>query len=331
MLINRIFYHLKPFIPRSLQILLRRELVRRKRKYYKHIWPIDESAGKKPEEWSGWPDQMRFALVLMHDVDTEVGHRNCRQLMRLEEEMGFRSLFSFVPERYTVSSELRHELDSKRFEVGVHGLKHDGKLFQSRKEFNQKAIRINQFLKDWKSVGFVSPSMHRKLDWMHELNIEYDASTFDTDPFEPQPDGMGTIFPFTVQGNDGKQGYVELPYTLPQDFTLFVLMKENNIDIWKKKLDWIVENGGMALFITHPDYMNHKQTKCKMEEYPMELYKELLGHIKSKYGGQYWNALPREIARFWRARSMNGNGHGNGHKRRNLIDYSYTEAHGRFG
>ena len=30
------------------------------------------------------------------------------------------------------------------------------------------------------------------------LNIAYDASTFDTDPFEPQPDGVNTIFPFWV-------------------------------------------------------------------------------------------------------------------------------------
>jgi len=40
---------------------------------------------------------------------------------------------------------------------------------------------------------------------------------------------------------------VELPYSLPQDFSLFVIMRERNIDIWKIKLDWIVEKGGMAL------------------------------------------------------------------------------------
>ena len=97
--------------------------------------------------------------------------------------------------------------------------------------------------------------MHHNLEWIHDLDIEY-ASTFDTDPFEPQSDGVGTIFPFWVSGNSNQKGYVELPYTLPQDFTLFILMKEKNIDIWKQKLDWIAENGGMALVNTHPDYMN---------------------------------------------------------------------------
>lgn len=108
----------------------------------------------------------------------------------------------------------------------------------------------------WKSVGFRSPSMLHNLDWLHELDVEYDSSTFDTDPFEPQPDGVETIFPFWVSAGEDKRGYVELPYTLPQDWTLFVLMREGGIDLWKKKLDWIVEQGGMVFVITNPDYMN---------------------------------------------------------------------------
>ena len=67
---------------------------------------------------------------------------------------------------------------------------------------------------------------------------------------------MGTIIPFWVSKDGFQKGYVELPYTLPQDFTLFILMKEKNIEIWKQKLDWIAEYGGMVLLNTHPDYMN---------------------------------------------------------------------------
>jgi hypothetical protein len=305
MLTNRIYYQIKPFIPRALQILLRKAYVRTKAKFSKRIWPIDERANKTPHGWSGWPDRKQFALVLLHDVDTDWGQSKCRQLMQLDEEMGFRSLFSFVPEGYDVSPELRRDLVKRGFEVGVHGLKHDGKLFLSRKHFDRRAFRINQYLNEWRSVGFVSPSMHRNLDWMHHLNIEYDASTFDTDPFEPQPEGMATIFPFMVPGNNGHKGYVELPYTLPQDFTLFVIMREKNIDIWKKKLNWIVEKGGMALLITHPDYMNGNNDACTVEEYPMAFYREFLGYVKYKYQGKYWNPLPKEIARFWKGK-MNG-------------------------
>ncbi|MGQ9778049.1 MAG: hypothetical protein ACUVQ9_12675, partial [Thermodesulfobacteriota bacterium] len=173
--------------------------VRWKMKRFYHIWPIDESAGNPPEDWKGWPDGKRFALILMHDVDTAKGQENCLQLAKIDEEMGFRASFNFVPERYRVFRELHHLLVKKGFEIGVHGLKHDGKLFLSRKIFEKQSVRINQYLKDWKSVGFVSPSMHRNLDWVHELNIKYDTSTFDTDPFEPQPQGVRTIFPFLVR------------------------------------------------------------------------------------------------------------------------------------
>ncbi len=130
---------------------------------------------------------------------------------------------------------------------------HDGKLYQSEKIFRKRAQNINGYIKDWNAVGFRSPAAHHNLDWTHYLNIEYDSSTFDTDPFEPQSDGSGTIFPFWVKGNSSQKGYVELPYTLSQDFSLFILMKEDNIDIWKKKLDWIAERGGMALLDVHPD------------------------------------------------------------------------------
>jgi peptidoglycan/xylan/chitin deacetylase (PgdA/CDA1 family) len=220
--------------------------------------------------------------------------------MELEKSMGFRSAFNFVPERYQVATALQRELVQAGFEIGVHGLKHDGKLFLSRTKFQQDAIRINQYLREWGSVGFVSPSMHRNLAWMHDLNIEYDASTFDTDPFEPQPGGVETIFPFTVHGESGRPGYVELPYTLPQDFTLFVLMKEPDIKIWKTKLDWIAENGGMALLITHPDYMAREQDERQTDEYPIERYREFLDYAQRQYAGQYWHALPRDVARFWR-------------------------------
>ena len=299
-LTNKIYYQLKPFIPGSLQITLRRMVIQRKRKLYEDVWPIDEKAGALPEGWSGWPDGKKFALVLMHDVDTEKGHEKCLDLAQIDERMGFRSSFNFVPERYNVSSEVRRILGEKGFEVGVHGLKHDGKLFSSRKRFQEQAVRINHYLKDWKSVGFVSPSMHRNLDWVHDLNVEYDASTFDTDPFEPQPEGLGSIFPFFVNGNSIQKGYVELPYTLPQDHTLFVIMGEKGIDIWKQKLDWIVKNGGMALLITHPDYMSFSGKKPASGEYPAKYYyNEFLEYIKETYKDQYWNALPRDVALFW--------------------------------
>ena len=288
---------LKPLIPRRLQLLIRRLIIRSLRIKHENVWPIDESSSKKPVDWKGWPDGKQFALVLTHDVETARGQDRCRDMMRLEEELGFRSSFNFVPERYQVSPELRHILEEKGFEVGVHGLCHDGKYYLSRKIFRERAKKINKYLKEWGSVGYRAPSMLHKLDWFHDLNISYDASTFDTDPFEPYSESMCTIFPFVVQETDSRLSYVELPYTLPQDHALFVIMQEKTIDVWKRKLDWVAEHGGMALLITHPDYMKFNGGRTGSEEYPAEYYREFLKYVQKRYKGQYWLALPKEIAR----------------------------------
>jgi hypothetical protein len=269
------------------------------------VWPIDPKASRPPDGWTGWPDGKRFALVITHDVETKKGHDKCLDLMKIDQEMGCRSSFNFVPERYNVSHELRRHLRSNGFEVGVHDLYHDGKLYKSKKIFKERAKRINFYLKEWDCVGFRSGSMHSNLKWIHNLDIEYDSSTFDTDPFEPQPDGTGTIFPFLISNASHQDGYVELSYTLPQDFTLFILMKEKTIDIWKQKLDWIAEHGGMALMNTHPDYMNFHKVYREDEEYPIDFYHELMAYIKTKYNDLYWNVLPKDMARFWKRKFSN--------------------------
>ena len=306
------YYYIKPLIPRWFQIKLRRWVALRKRLECSNVWPIDEKAANPPMGWSAWPDGKQFALIFTHDVEAAKGKDRCIQLAMLEESFGFRSSFNFVAEEYGVSAVLRNYLAEHGFEIAVHGLYHDNNPFRSKELFQKQAAKINQYLKEWGSVGHRFPCMYHNLDWIGEMNIEYDSSTFDTDPFEPQPDGMDTIFPFWVQNNGyATRGFVELPYTLPQDFTLFVLMKERDIDIWKKKLDWIVEKGGMALSITHPDYMNFGKGRCKTEEYPVEFYEEFLDYIKSKYRGQYWHALPKEMARFWKENGAEKGGEGN--------------------
>jgi hypothetical protein len=75
-------------------------------------------------------------------------------------------------------------------------------------------------------------------------------------------------------------------------------MKETSIDIWKKKLDWIAENKGMALLNTHPDYMNFDGANFMTEEYPSSHYREFLLYAKRKYREEYWCALPKDVASF---------------------------------
>jgi len=294
------YYLIKPIIPRRLQLFLRRALAAHKRRLTKDIWPVDPDAGKKPEGWKGWPNHKRFALILQHDVDTIKGLKNCARLMDLEKRLGFRSSFNFVLEDYATPYALRISLIESGFEVGAHGLRHDGKIFINRTGFYNKARQINHYLKKWGINGFTSPSMLRNLALMAELDIDHGCSTFDTDPFEPQPNGIKTIFPFYVINNSKTRSYLEIPYTLPQDHSLFIILREKDNSIWKHKLDWIIENSGMALLNSHPDYMNFESTQCSSEEYPVSYYSEFLEYINRNYEGQYWHALPREMAQFWR-------------------------------
>ena len=294
MFLRDVYYLVKPAVPRPVRAALRSSLAGRVRRRAAGSWPINEAAGHRPASWRGWPGGKRFAFVLTHDVEGRCGLDRCRPLAQLEMDLGFRSSFNFVPEgEYETPLQLRSYLNDRGFEVGVHDLHHDGKLYRSRQAFKGHAGRINRYLRTWSAVGFRSAFMLHELDWLHQLNVSYDASTFDTDPFEPQPDGVNTIFPFWVPR--GAAGYVELPYTLPQDSTLFLVLREQTIDVWIDKLDWIAERGGMALVNVHPDYMSFNRTKGSYE-YSVELYERFLSHVRNRFANDAWFVLPREVA-----------------------------------
>jgi glycosyltransferase involved in cell wall biosynthesis/peptidoglycan/xylan/chitin deacetylase (PgdA/CDA1 family) len=295
---NAIYYGIKPLVPARVRLALRGWLTRRKRKQFGAVWPILPGSERPPKDWPGWPEGKQFAFVLTHDVEGASGVAKCRPLMEVEKKYGFRSSFNFIPEGdYQVTPELREELAREGFEVGVHDLHHDGSLYRSRTGFAQKAARINGYLKEWGAVGFRSGFMFHNLEWLQDLDIQYDASTFDTDPFEPQPDGAGTIFPFWREGASGR-GYVELPYSLPQDSTMFLLMREGTPAVWRQKADWVAEKGGMVLLNLHPDYVAFPGETPNFRTFPASIYEEFLKHIREKYASTMWHVLPRGVASF---------------------------------
>jgi len=333
---HKLYYGLKPYVPWRIRMAVRRQWARRVREENKTTWPIDPAAGKTPANWPGWPEGKHLAFVITHDVEGPDGLAKVRELAALEMSLGFRSSFNFIPEGpYAVSSELRSWLVTNGFEVGVHDLNHDGKLYFSREDFRRKAHRINSYLQEWKAVGYRSGFMLRYKDWHRDLRIAYDATSFDTDPFEPLPEGAGTIFPFWVENVGGlaeaaiprprdlsktsesdpkscglneatyskPRGYVELPYTLPQDSTLFLLLQEKSPEIWIRKLGWIAERRGMALVNVHPDYLSfgtEKSARC----FPSNYYRNFLLHLSENYRGRYWHVLPHELAT-WYERASN--------------------------
>jgi hypothetical protein len=233
-----------------------------------------------------WPEEYRYAFTLTHDIDTAEGQAYASAVADLEESLGFRSSFYFVPERYPLDFRLIENLRKRGFEIGIHGLKHDGKLYNSHAKFTRRAKRINAYIQELQAVGFRSPLMMRNPEWLQQLEIEYDLSFFDTDPFEPIPGGAMSIWPFII----GR--FVELPYTLVQDHTLTVILGEKSPRLWLEKVDFIEKYRGIALVNSHPDYL--------LVPLNRQIYTDFLQSMKSRQG--YWQALPREVARWWRAR-----------------------------
>jgi len=293
------YYFMKPALPASLRSAVRRYHAIPLKWTSASTWPINKASGGKPANWPGWPDGKQFAFVLSHDVEGKKGLERSRSLAELEMKLCYRSCFNFVPEgEYETPRELRTFLTENGFEVGVHDLHHDGSLYRSQDVFDKSALKINQYLDDWNAVGFRSGFMRHDLDWISKLHIRYDASTFDSDPFEPQPDGMQTIFPFWVRRPD-QTTYLELPYTLAQDSTLFLVLREKNNDVWKRKLAWIADHGGMAFVIVHPDYMEMEGTSSP-REYDADLYRNFLKYTREKYGDTAWFARPCDVERYLR-------------------------------
>ena len=226
---------------------------------------------------------------MTHDIEDEIGLRSVPKIIELEQKYGFTSSWNVVPYKYKIDEGIIRYIQKTKNEIGIHGYNHDGRLFSSYNEFHKRAFKINLAIKKYDALGFRSPMMHRNLKWQQELDISYDSSTFDYDPYQPFPGGVGYIWPFIA----GK--FVELPYTIPQDHTLFYELKEKSIEIWKKKIEWLIKNNGMILVLTHPDYL--------IENNHLKLYEELLEHLNEIENA--WYCLPSEMTQWWRQRNTN--------------------------
>jgi peptidoglycan/xylan/chitin deacetylase (PgdA/CDA1 family) len=247
-----------------------------------------EVAGESVPTLAPWPRPFSWALVLTHDVEKEVGYSRVREICDLEDALGYRSSWNLVPLRdYTVEDGFVVELQRSGWEVGVHGLHHDGRDLESRRVLAERLPQIREWAERWGATGFRSPATQRAWSLMPSLGFDYDSSYPDTDPFEPQGGGCCSWLPFF------NAELVELPITLPQDHTLFVILGEQDARIWLEKTAFLRDRGGMALIDTHPDYL--------LDEPAASAYGELLRTYADDHSA--WRALPAEIASWWRRRA----------------------------
>ena len=299
----RTYYTIRPLLPRKLQLMLRRGHAARQAYPDFPGWPeehalhnlydwllgrLEQIAGEPVPFLHPWPNGHSSAFVLTHDVETSAGRDAIEVLRAPERARGLRSAWNLVPERYSVADELLDALRSERCEIGVHGLRHDGRDLASRRMLRKRLPAIRSWADRWGAVGFRSPATQRSWDLMPLLGFDYDSSYTDSAPHEPRPGGCCTYLPFFIDD------LVELPLTLPQDHTLFDILGMTDGSVWRSKVEAIRSRGGMVLMIAHPDYVD-----CPGM---LPAWEALLDQLSADPDA--WHALPREVAAWWRRRAQ---------------------------
>lgn len=238
-----------------------------------------------------WPEGSPTCTMMTHDVETSAGLAFCPELMDLNDSFGIKSSFHIIPERRYQASEAALEGIRRRgFEIDVHDLNHDGLLMSDREEFRRRAARINSYGKQFGASGFRSAVMYRNVEWYEDLDFDYDMSVPNVAHLDPQQGGCCTVFPYFI-GN-----ILELPLTTTQDYSLFQILNDYSIELWKTQVALIREKHGLMSFIIHPDY--------NIDRAPRTVYTKLLHYLAALQSqGETWIALPRDVAAWWRLRS----------------------------
>lgn len=299
----RAYYNVKRVIPRTVRHHLNSVAIRMRTQPSFPHWPCESALIELRRVWlrlametlglndgwhiGFWPYNHKYCIVLTHDVETRKGFDRMEAMADVEEGLGFRSAWNLPLAQYPIDWSQVERLRKRGFEFGAHGLSHDGRLFRSDKDFSELAPRLEQLACEHALRGFRAPSTLRNPRLIGSMDFDFDSSFSDTDPFEPQPGGTCSLFPFHLAR------LIELPYTLPQDHTLLHLLRRNPLPLWVLKANWLASKGGMILTLTHPDYCG-KQTH-------LGLYEELLKHLADLPSA--WRALPSEVAQWWTERT----------------------------
>ena len=307
-LVRRTYYVSRPFLSVGVRKHFQRFHLRERRNTAFPAWPIDKTVDnlcaelmslalrtngnrRIPFVWF-WPNEYKACVIVTHDVEQEDGRAFCGGLMDVDERYGIKSSFQVIPEeRYWVSDAFLEGIRARGFELNVHDLNHDGHLFDNHRLFLERANKINEYAKKWRTEGFRTGGMYRNAEWTDAFRFDYDMSFPNAAHLEPQRGGCCTVMPYFA----GR--LVELPLTTTQDYSLFHILGKYSLDLWKEELNSIAASNGLAAFIVHPDYVIERRARLVYENL-LVLLSELCE------SANLWQALPRDVARWWRERSL---------------------------
>jgi hypothetical protein len=255
------------------------------------LWMEAKGVRRVPFVWF-WPNGAPNAVIMTHDVETALGRDFTPELMRIDSSYKIRSSFQVIPEkRYDVPDEYVRNIRENGFEFNIHDLNHDGQLYQEHQLFLGRAKKINQYAKKFGATGFRAGVMYRNLDWYGAYEFSYDMSMPNVAHLEPQRGGCCTVFPYFA----GK--ILEIPLTTCQDYSLFQILNDYSIGLWKMQIALLQKRYGLISFITHPDYL--------VDSRPRKVYESLLAYLQETIAREkLWMALPGEVDVWWRARNQ---------------------------
>ncbi len=197
-----------------------------------------------------WPEGHSSCAIMTHDVETKAGRDFCPTLMDIDDAHGIKSSFQIIPEqRYGVTEEFLELIRGRKFEIAVHDLNHDGHLYKNREQFLRRAVAINSYGQTFQADGFRAAVLYRKQLWYDALQFSYDMSVPNVAHLDPQRGGCCTVMPYFI----GK--ILEIPVTMVQDYTLFNILNDYSIGIWREQTKRVMEKHGLMSFIIHPDYV----------------------------------------------------------------------------
>lgn len=240
-----------------------------------------------------WPEGASSCAIVTHDVESRAGLGFLPTLMDIDESAGIPSSFQIVPQkRYTTSKATLDLIRQRGFELNVHDLSHDGELFRSKESSMRGAPLINRYLREFGAGGFRSARMHRNAELFDAIEAAYDMSVPNVAHLEPQRGGCCTVFPYFI----GK--ILELPLTTSEDYSLFHILGDYSIGLWKQQIALIHAGHGLISVLVHPDYIYNSPRG-------LVAYKELLNHLARLRDSEgLWVAAPGEVNRWWRERSQ---------------------------
>lgn len=306
--IRAAYYLIRKFLPVAVRKHLQRACLKDARSKPFPAWPIDTTVDRLMESllalslkargmreipfiWF-WPDGRQSCVLMTHDVETIKGRDFAPTLMELNRSRGIPASFQVVPEsRYPVPESFLQSIRDGGCEVNVHDLNHDGHLYSDRNEFRRRVARINGYGKAFGAEGFRAGALYRNLDWYGELDFAYDMSVPSAGHLEPQAGGCCTVMPYFV----GE--LLEIPVTATQDYSLFHILQQYSIELWKSEIETLMRAHGLISFIAHPDYLIEKRARS--------CYMELLDHLAElRSQGLAWITLPKQLNNWWRERSQ---------------------------